>query len=114
MLPSKEFTGNTELSCQSELVLKIYRGKDLRSYTKELNVLESLERYRRDLVTNSPESSKLSRTNQLIGYPEIVSKKEYDQQAELLMLALGSNLKKLSKECPGGAFSKTTVYMITI
>ena len=44
----------------------------------------------------------------------MTSNREGTKTAELLMEALGPNLRKLLKECPGNVFSKTTVYMITI
>lgn len=48
------------------------------------------------------------------GFPEVVSKIETNKQAEILMEALGPNLRKLIKQCPGKQFSKISVYMITI
>ena len=50
----------------------------------------------------------------LVGFPEMISYIEGSKSAEILMEALGPNLRKLLKQCPGNVFSKTTVYMITI
>jgi hypothetical protein len=49
-----------------------------------------------------------------VGFPEMISKIESKDTSELLMEALGPNLRKLLAQCPGKIFSKTTVYMITI
>jgi hypothetical protein len=50
----------------------------------------------------------------LVGFPDMISHLEGQKSAEILMEALGPNLRKLLKQCPGNIFSKTTVYMITI
>ena len=50
----------------------------------------------------------------MVGFPEMISNIEGPQTAEILMEALGPNLRKLLKQCPGNVFTKTTVYMITI
>ena len=57
---------------------------------------------------------KLKNLKKCIGYPEMISKIESKETAELLMEALGPNLRKLLAQCPGKLFSKTTVYMLTI
>lgn len=44
----------------------------------------------------------------------MISYEESPNSAEILMEALGPNLRKLLKQCPGNEFCKTTVYMITI
>lgn len=44
----------------------------------------------------------------------MISHLEGQKSAEILMEALGPNLRKLLKQCPGNIFTKTTVYMITI
>ena len=50
----------------------------------------------------------------MVGFPRLISFLEGPNSTEILMQALGPNLRKLLKECPGGYFSKNTVYMITI
>lgn len=40
------------------------------------------------------------------GFPVIISKMESKDQAEILMEALGPNLRKLAQQCPGDGFSK--------
>ena len=57
------------------------------------------------------DQSKIEECN---GFPEIVSKKDTNKRAEILMQALGPNLRKLVKQCPGKKFSKTTTFMITL
>ena len=49
-----------------------------------------------------------------IGFPGLMSSIQSEETAEILMEALGPHLRKILKECPGGVFSKPTVYMITI
>jgi hypothetical protein len=44
----------------------------------------------------------------------MVSNLEGDKTSEILMEALGPNLRKLLKQCPNNVFTKTTVLMITI
>lgn len=44
----------------------------------------------------------------------LISNKEGPNTAEILMEALGPNLRKLLKQSPGKVFSKTTVLMIII
>jgi serine/threonine protein kinase len=78
-------------------VLKIYAQEDFKSYKKEVAVF-----------------MKLKNLKNCIGYPEMISKIESKETAELLMEALGPNLRKLLAQCPGKLFSKTTVYMLTI
>jgi len=50
----------------------------------------------------------------IVGFPDMISNIEGQLSAEILMEALGPNLRKLLKQCPGYKFSNTTVYMITI
>ena len=50
----------------------------------------------------------------IMGFPEMISNIEGQESAEILMEALGSNLRKILKQCPGNSFSKKTVYMMTI
>ena len=49
-----------------------------------------------------------------VGFPQIVSKMESEDQAEILMVALGPSLKKLVKQCPGETLSLQSVYKLTI
>mgnify|MGYP006893281187 CR=1 FL=1 len=48
------------------------------------------------------------------GFPKFISSLRGPNSAEILMEALGPNLRKLLKECPGGVFSKATVFKIII
>jgi len=66
------------------------------------------------MKNNSQKSTGNNELQPLIGFPEIISVIESDSSAEILMVALGQNLKKLVRQCPSGYFSPTTVYMITI
>ena len=50
----------------------------------------------------------------VIGFPEMISNIEGQKQAEILLEKQGSNLRKMLKQLPGKAFSKKTVYMMTI
>ena len=85
-----------------ELVLKIYKQRDLKSYFKEKAVLNLLDDHF------------LKQKAVGTGFPEIISKKDNNKRAEILMSALGPNLRKLVKQCPGRKFSKTTTFMITL
>lgn len=72
-------------------------------------MLNHLEDYRRKTQKNQKEEDQEG-----TGFPEVISKIETNKQAEILMQALGPNLSKLIKQCPGKQFSKISVYMITI
>lgn len=89
-----------------ELVLKIYKNEDMKSYLKEIAVFKNIEEYKKRQNEEGQEK--------IVGFPIMTSNREGQKTAELLMEALGPNLRKLLKECPGNVFSKTTVYMITI
>jgi hypothetical protein len=39
---------------------------------------------------------------------------ESQDQAEILMMALGPSLKKLVKQCPGETLSHQSIFMLTI
>jgi hypothetical protein len=43
------------------------------------------------------ELNQAQKSNDVIGFPKIVSKMESEDQAEILMIALGPSLKKLVK-----------------
>ena len=88
-----------------ELVLKIYKNNDMKSYFKEIAVFRKLEEKQKQLAAEREE---------MPGFPKILSTKESSSSAELLMEALGPNIRKLLKQCPTGLFSKTTTYIITI
>lgn len=42
-----------------------------------------------------------NQADEVSGFPTIVSKLENNRKAEILMEALGPNLRKLVKQCPG-------------
>lgn len=88
-----------------ELVLKIYKNNDMKSYFKENAVFQKLEEKKKQLADEHED---------LPGFPRVISTKESSTSAELLMEALGPNIRKLLKQCPTGFFSKTTTYIITI
>jgi hypothetical protein len=48
------------------------------------------------------------------GFPVMISNIDGEKSSEILMEALGPNLRKLLKQSPNNVFSKTTVLMITI
>jgi len=89
-------------------VLKIYKNENMKSYLKEISVFKKLNEMKKAVGVNGVESESL------VGFPEMISYIESNKTAEILMEALGPNLRKLLKQCPGNVFSKTTVYMITI
>lgn len=103
----------------------------MKSYWKEIAVLNKLEEYKKQKMSLAYECDKKSDNKSsnsqnsflkaqfknepsYAGFPEVVSRLHNYTQAEILMEALGSNLRKLLKQCPGKCFSSTTVYMITI
>lgn len=90
-----------------QIVLKIYKNDDIKSYYKEIAVFKKIAQMNHNL----PEQSKIEDFG---GFPALVSNLENHNQAEILMEALGPNLRKLLKQCPGKVFSKTSIYMITI
>ena len=75
--------------------MKIYKQKDLKSYFKEKEVLNKLDDH---FVKKVDEDSQ---GDEVTGFPSIVSKLENNRKAEILMEALGPNLRKLVKQCPG-------------
>ena len=52
--------------------------------------------------------------NSQLGFPDVISIMCSQEQQEILMKALGPNLRTLTKQIPNNEFSKTTVYKITI
>ena len=88
---------------EQESVLKIYKEDDIKSYIKEMAVFNCIT-----------EQQRLGQSEKFIGYPKLLSALRGPNSAEILMEALGANLRKLLKELPGGVFSKPTVYKITI
>jgi serine/threonine protein kinase len=89
------------------VVLKVYKKDDLKSYFKEIAVFKAIHSVKAD-------TKNMQRPADLEGFPEMISKKESNNQAEILMESLGSNLRKILKQCAEKEFSKTTVYMIII
>mmetsp|Transcript_13148 Transcript_13148/g.20443 ORF Transcript_13148/g.20443 Transcript_13148/m.20443 type:complete len:121 (+) Transcript_13148:210-572(+) len=78
----------------------------MKPYMKEVTVFKKLHEFK--------EKHERLTGDTIPGFPEMVSKIEGKDTAEILMKALGPNLRKLLKDCPGHYFSQTTVYMITI
>ena len=79
----------------------------MKSYLKEIAVFKRLD----DMMKRRQKDEQLE---PLVGFPDMISHLEGQKSAEILMEALGPNLRKLLKQCPGNIFTKTTVYMITI
>jgi hypothetical protein len=73
---------------QKEVVLKIYKNEDIKSYFKEIAVFRKLM----EIKTN-PDLMQEG----YVGFPEMISNLEGNQSAEILMEALGPNLRKLLK-----------------
>ena len=86
---------------QKELVLKIYDQDNMNSYYREKIILDRLS----DLRKKDPS---------ITGFPQIISKMESENQAEILMEALGPSLKKLVKQCPAEGLSLHSIYNLTI
>ena len=66
-----------------EKIIKVYPKKEFKSYRAELKVLQHV----REIGAIRD------------GFPEIISVKENSQCAEILMEALGPNLRKLRVQC---------------
>jgi len=96
------FIDKPENKGKGNLVLKIYSEADKKSYIKEINVLKKIEEYKKD---------NLHKYN---GFPTLISCIEGPNSAEILMETIGPNLRKQLKDTPGGVFSRSTVYQITI
>ena len=97
-----------------EVVLKIYKNEDIKSYLKEISVFKKVMEIKRGLKDLHSQSIPPHITEGVVGFPDMISHIEGQQSAEILMEALGPNLRKLLKQCPSNVFSKTTVYMIII
>jgi hypothetical protein len=92
-----------------QIVLKVYKNEDIKSYLKEIVVFKKLNQMRSNLPENGNPGEE-----EFMGFPKMISNLQGASQAEILMEALGPNLRKLLKQCPGKVFSKTSIYMITI
>ena len=80
----------------------------MKSYIKEMTVMKKIEEEKSKYRFDSEQYDRFT------GFPSPISFLEGPKSAEILMEALGPNLRKLVRECPNQKFSKTTVYMITI
>jgi len=85
---------------EKESVLKIYNQDDIKSFTKEINVFNTIA----DAKKKAADSEKF------VGFPALISSIQGPDSAEILMEALGPNIRKLLKQCPGAVFSKPSVY----
>ena len=81
-----------------EKILKIYKSADFHSFRKEQIILELFKE--KGLCKS--------------GFPMVHSIKQNNKQAEILMEAIGPNLKKLKYQCPTKNFSKATALAIGI
>jgi hypothetical protein len=70
-----------------ESVLKIYYKDDIKSFTKELNVFNTIHEARE--ICEDKEK--------FIGFPNLISELRGPESAEILMEALGPNIRKLLK-----------------
>ena len=71
---------------KKELVLKIYQKESMRTYLKEALVLDKIE--------------ELSKMEKIEGFPKVISKIQGPYSSEILMEALGPNLRKLMQSSP--------------
>ncbi len=78
--------------------MKIFKLKEMRAYTIERQTLEQIK----------------ERGLHRRGFPEILSAREGPQHCEILMEALGSDLKALSEERPAKYFSPKTCFLIGV
>jgi hypothetical protein len=78
----------------------------MKSYIKEMAVMKKLTDYMSLKKAQNDSSAE--------GFPTLISSLEGQNQSEILMEALGPNLRKLLKESPNQHFSKMTIFMITI
>ena len=74
---SSVFFVKEQHNLDEELVLKIFKENEMKFFHKEEAIM--------------------TRLKSKVGFPQIVSKKESESQAEILMAALGPSLKKLVK-----------------
>ena len=81
----------------------------MKSYNREIDVFKNLTppHIYKDNVN-------FDKDGKLIGFPQLVSFAQNTKQAEILMKALGPNLRTLLKQSPGGVFSKNSAYKITL
>jgi hypothetical protein len=90
-------------------VLKSYSCTKFDEYERELRIMKAL---------NDSQSQTFCDDNlkndQIFGFPRLESYKKNLEKGEILMEALGPSLKKLLSQSPGGTFSKTCIYQITI
>lgn len=90
------------------MILKAYGSDQMKSFHKEAQVMRDLS------AKNSKLGGFYNTENTPVGFPNIISIKESKERGEILMESLGDNLRNLVKKRPDGAFSRTTVYKITI
>jgi hypothetical protein len=48
------------------------------------------------------------------GFPKLVSVKESERNNEILLQALGPNLRSLQKQCPNRRFNRATIFKMVI
>lgn len=94
----------TEVSNHSKAVLKVYKKEEMKSFEKEIDVFKRVQIFKE---TRRP-------SDEEIGFPDMLSYKYNTNTGEILMEALGPNLKVLLNQCQKNVFSKTTIFMITI
>lgn len=71
-------------------MLKIYKNENLKSYLKEIAVFKKLNELKKQIKCGVEGEG-------LVGFPEMISYIEGNHSAEILMEALGPNLRKLLK-----------------
>jgi len=72
-----------------EVVLKIYKNEDKKSYQKEITVFKKLAELK--------QNREVDHDLEMVGFPELISSIDGKNSAEILMEALGPNLRKLLK-----------------
>lgn len=78
----------------------------MNSYLAEIMVFNA--------ITSGLKKQSKDAANKYLGFPKCVSSIVGTKSAEILMEALGPNLRKYLRECPGGVFSKPTILKIII
>ena len=78
-----------------ELVLKIYKKEDIKSYLKETAVFKKIMDIKNAIKDNKVIATHIA--DGVCGFPDMISHIEGQQKAEILMEALGPNLRKLLK-----------------
>lgn len=91
---------------QKEYILKIYNISELKSYYREVDILQKVTDKRKAIGDPDAEIYQ--------GFPLMESNIKGEETAEILMEALGPNLRKLLRQCPQQTFSKPSVYQIII